>query len=193
MKNQLGHLYKLLAAVFLAFAPLCVIAYETAILHYPDRDWRMVSYVRDTDNQEVIAKFVPVYDDKLNWVEMLVFHSYKANGNAENADNFVSTVMGPNYEKFGNEIKLETIKSEREDALVSWCAEKGTDKDPAQCEILRVTKGVETMIAIQYINRDIKRFPYRKKIWIEVLKNATVYYSYYRWDRMMNKALCVEL
>ena len=193
MKYLRGQLYKLIAAIVLCAIPLGVFSYETAILHYPDRDWRLISYVRDTDNQEVIAKFIPVYDSKTNWVEMLVFHSYKANGNNEDADTFVETVMGPNYEKFGNDIKLETLKSEKEDALFSWCAEKGTKTDPAQCEILRVTKGIETMIAIQYINRDIKRFPYRKKIWIEVLKNATVYYSYYRWDRMLNKAICVEL
>ena len=55
---------------------------------------------------------------------MLVFHSYKANGNNEDADTFVETVMGPNYEKFGNDIKLETLKSEKEDALFSANEEK---------------------------------------------------------------------
>jgi hypothetical protein len=175
----------------LTFSAPASYCYETLILHYPDRNWIPVAYDRLEEEEEVIAKFVPIYDDKKNWTEMLVFHSYKqAKKDNETADEFIQTVLGRGAVNF-SEIKKETIKTDPNDSVIIWYGAKG--KEPAQYEILRVTVGIESVISVHYINRDIRNFPARRKIWLPIIENATVYYSYYRWDRMMNKALCVEL
>lgn len=170
--------------------------YETVILHYPDRDWRLISYERKPEEEEVIAKFVPQYDDNIYWNEMLIFHSNKAAKKAnETADSFIQTRISEAQAKFGA-FKPNTVKTDKDDSVVTWCSEKGSkgpNPEPAQCEILRVTKGIESVITIRYIDRNLKDFEERTKIWLPILENAVVYYSYYRWNRMMNKAICVEL
>ena len=197
MKNLHGQLYKFFILTFFAlqivnFSPAQ--AYETAILHYPDRDWKAVSYERKDEEQEIIAKFVPIYDEPENWNEMLIFHSYKwAKQANEGADSFIETIVGYERDKFGK-IETKKLKSETDDAIMQWCAYKSTKTDPAQCALVRVVKGHETVVAINYITRNINSFEYSKKaLWLPVLANATIYYSYWRWNRMMNKALCVEL
>ncbi len=197
MKNQPGQLYKIFfifLAVFGLFGNPPAFSYETAVLHYPDRDWKAVSYERKDEEQEIIATFVPVYDDPVNWNEMLIFHSYKwAKQANENADSFIETIIGYEREKFGK-IETKKLKSEADDAIMQWCAYKSTSKNPAQCALVRVAKGHETIVAINYLTRNINSFEsHKKKLWLPVLANATMYYSYWRWNPTMNKALCVEL
>ena len=197
MKNLPGQLYKiffLMIAIFGVMRAIPAFSYETAILHYPDRDWKAVSYERKDEEQEIIAKFVPTYDDPENWNEMLIFHSYKwAKQANEGADSFIETIVGYERDKFGK-IETKKLKSETDDAIMQWCAYKSTKTDPAQCALVRVVKGHETVVAINYVTRNINSFEYSKKaLWLPVLANATIYYSYCRWNRMMNKALCVEL
>lgn len=197
MKNPLGQLYKFSLLTLFVLPFFCIIpaiAYETAILHYPDRDWKAVSYERNDEEQEIIAKFVPIYDDPNNWNEMLIFHSYKwAKQANEGADSFIETIVGYEREKFGS-IETKKLKTESDDAIMQWCAYKSTKTDPAQCALVRVVKGHETVIAINYITKNINSFEYnKKKLWLAVLSNATIYYSYWRWNPVMNKALCVEL
>lgn len=198
MKNLLGLLYKfkvVLALVFLVSGlfSMAALSYETMVLHYPDRDWKLISYEKKAEEDEVVAKFIPRYDDKNNWVEMLIFHSYHAaKKSSEKADSYIDNLLSEERNTFGN-FKSERIKSESEDAVSVWCQPKGTAKNPAQCEILRVTVGAESLISIQYINRDVANFPNRLKVWLPIVQNAVAYYSYFRWNPVMNKAICVEL
>lgn len=195
MKNLPGQLYKLLILGFfvLNLSALASFCYETVILHYPDVNWRIISYERNAEEETITAKFIPNYDEDNNWSEMLIFHSSKAAKKAnDTADSFIQNPISVSQKKFGK-FTPKTIKSDPTDTVMSWCSTKGTKTEPPQCEIIRSTKGSESLITIQFITRNTANFSEREKIWLPIVQNAVVYYSYYRWDRIMNKAISVEL
>lgn len=196
MKNLPGLLFKFLIVFcfFAGFSALAAFCYETVILHYPDRNWTMISYERKEEDGEVIAKFIPKFDYENNWREMLIIHSYKeAKKAGETADGFIETVIGTASAGL-IDITTDTIKVSPTDAIMSWCGKKKPgSNERSQCALVKVAVGMESVISIEFITREYDRFPERKKIWLPILENSIVYYSYYRWDRMLNKALCIEM
>lgn len=197
MKNLLGSMFKLKNAV-LCFvvillmniaAPL-VNAYQTALITYPEynKNWKKAYYGKQGD--EAISQWVPSFSNKDNWGESVVFHSYNyAKGNS--CYKFMMNLIN-SVESRNKTMKTQILKDNFEDSVAIWCVDK-TKSMSAQCEIVRVTSGYEGLISIHYINKDKENFLSQQETWLNIVKNVRIYYSYYRWDRVMQKETSVEL
>ena len=187
MKNLLG----LLFSVLLIFSALSAYAYETVILHKPDRNWIAYSYEKNEETGDVTAKFIPKYDNKFDWNEMLIIRSFKEAKKAnDTADSFIGTVLAETTRKH-TRIERNPVKNDEQEAIVTWCGYGGT-LHPV-CGVARVVVGVESIISMEYLLKDTNNFEPRKQAYVKLFEEAVVYNSYYRWDKTMNKALCVEL
>lgn len=185
-KNLHGTFYKILiAAIFIinCFA-YDAKSYETVIIKYPDKPWVSIFYQKQAD--ETIAQLIPPYDYRDNWGESTVFHAYRwAKGSS--CKNFMNNLMGNVYSQNKN-VRTQVVKNDYNDAITMWCSEK-----PSQCEIVRVTRSYEGLISMHYINRDVQNFIYKRDMWLNIIRDAKIYYSYYRWDRVLSKASTIEL
>ena len=194
MKNRLGFMYKFILIV-LSFVCLNFFAqqgncYQTALITYPEynKNWKQVYY--GTQNQEVLSQWIPAYSYSDNWVESVVFHAYNyAKGNS--CHKFMMNLIN-NTQSRNKTLKYQVLKDNYEDSVAIWCADK-TPSMAAQCEIIRVTSGYEGLISIHYINKNQENFLYQKDSWLKIIKDVRIYYSYYRWDRVMQKQTSVPL
>ncbi len=194
MKNLPGCMYKLILVLlsvfvinFFAQAGSC---YQTALITYPEynKNWKQVYYGKQ--NQEVISQWIPSYSYTNDWMESVVFHSYNyAKGNS--CYKFMMTLIN-NVASRNKTLKYQVLKDNFEDSVAIWCAEKNSSM-AAQCEIIRVTAGYEGLLSIHYINKNKDNFLYQKDAWLKIVRNVRIYYSYFRWDRVMQKATSVPL
>ena len=190
MKNLYGILFRIvIAAVFaLNIFALNADAYESVIVKYPEQTWVSIYYQKESD--ETIAQFIPPYDYRNNWRQSLVFHSYKwAKG--QSCSSFMNNLLA-NVSMQNDKMRVQMVKDNINDSIVMWCAPKNKYMSE-QCEILRVTRGHEGLISIHYINRNMEDFTLRKNQWLNVIRDVKVYYSDYRWDRVLSKASVYEL
>ena len=164
--------------------------YQTALITYPEynKNWKQVYY--GTQNQEVLSQWIPAYSYSDNWVESVVFHAY----NYEKGNSCHKLMMNliNNTQSRNKTLKYQVLKDNYEDSVAIWCADK-TPAMAAQCEIIRVTSGYEGLISIHYINKNQENFLYQKDSWLKIIKDVRIYYSYYRWDRVMQKQTSVPL
>lgn len=190
MKNLSGILFRILfVSVFLLNCfGLNAEAYESVIIKYPEQTWVSIYYQKERD--ETIAQFIPPYDYRNNWSQSLVFHSYKwAKG--QSCNSFLNNLLS-NISMQNDKMRVQPVKDNPNDAIVMWCAPKNKYM-AEQCEILRVTRGHEGLISMHYINKSMNDFSYRKDQWLNVIRDVKVYYSYYRWDRVLSKSSVYEL
>ena len=190
MKNLRGTLFRIVITVFfvLNLFALNAGAYESVIIKYPERTWVSIYYQKESD--ETIAQFIPPYESSNNWNQSLVFHSYKwAKG--QSCSSFLNNLLA-NVSMQNNKMRIQPVKDNINDSIVMWCAPKNKYMSE-QCEILRVTRGHEGLISMHYINRNMEDFSLRKDQWLNVIRDVKVYYSYYRWDRVLSKASVYEL
>lgn len=192
MKNQLGLISKIFCITLLSINLLsqCAYSYQTALITYPEynKKWKQVYIGRQND--EVISQWVPYYSDRNNWNESVVFHAYnwaKGASSYKFMFNLLNNVSAKN-----NTMQSKIIKDDNKDAIAMWCVNKNSVMN-AQCEILRVTSAYEGTISIHYINKNKQNFIAQQKEWLDIIKNVRIYYSYYRWDRVMGKETSVNL
>lgn len=167
-------------------------AYQTALITYPEnhKNWTQVYFGKEYG--EVISQWIPGYSDKSDWTESVVFHSYNwAKGNS--CYKFMLNLLA-GVESRNKTMRQQIIKDSGVDSIAVWCADK-TPTMAAQCEIVRVTAGYEGLISIHYINKNPRQYflDYQKDMWLNIIKDVRIFYSHYRWNKVMGKATSVQL
>ena len=181
---------KLLLFSILAFllSGLHVFAYETVIVKYPDGElWEPV-YYRQTVN-EGIAQYVLKGDTSRNWGKTVIIHAY--NNYINTARTLLGSVMELNQRQNPTS-RYTLVKNTTNDAIAVRCTNIYKNLAP-QCEILRAAKGHKGVITIHYINKNITEYRDTYDDWYDRIKKAIFYESYFRNDRVLNKALYLEL
>lgn len=195
MKNLLGNMFRYLTVClsvlfvlnFFAQSGTC---YQAALITYPDynKNWKQAYHGKQ--DGEVIAQWVPSFSDKNNWGESVVFHSYSyAKGNS--CYKFLLNLLS-SVESRNKTMKSQILKDNFEDSIAIWCVDK-TPAMSAQCEIVRVTSSFESLVSIHYINKNKENFNSQQETWLNIIRNVRIYYSYYRWDRVLQKETSVEI
>lgn len=167
---------------------LCVFAYETVIIKYPDGElWEPV-YYRQTYN-EGIVQYVLKGDTSRNWQKTVIIHAY--NNYINSARTLLGSVTALN-QKQNPTSKYTLIKNTTNDAIAIRCTNFYKNLVP-QCEILRAAKGHKGIITIHYINKNIEEYKNTYDDWYDIIKKAVFYESYFRNDRILNKSMYLEL
>ncbi len=167
---------------------MCVFAYETVIINYPDGElWEPVYYKQSLN--ESIIQYVPSGQTSSKWEETVIIHAY--NHYIRTARELLSSVIGQN-QKQNPTSNYTFIKNLSNDAIAIRCTGFYNKLVP-QCEILRAAKGHRGVITIHYINKNITNYRESYDDWYERVKKAIFYESYFRNDRILNKALYLEL
>ena len=167
---------------------LCVFAYETIIIKFPDKELWVKGYYKKIGN-EAILQYVPGGQSSNNWSRTVVIHSYKYSNYPINV--FLSNTTGKMV-KMNPTSPYKTIRLTENDAIVGRCT-KNYNKVQGQCEFLRVTRGYEGIVTIHYMNKNKDDFMYHYNQWYDIIKKAKLYNSYYRDERMLDKAEYFEL
>ncbi len=177
----------LLFSLFL-LTTLSVFAYETVIVHFPDKELWIKAYYKKTPI-EVILQYVPKGQSSNNWERTIVIHSYKGANYPINI--FLSNTTARML-KINPTASYKTLFLRPDDAIVGRCT-NNYGKIQGQCEFLRVTRGYEGIITIHYMNKNRSEFMNDYGKWYGIIKNARIYNSYYRNERILNKAEYFEL
>jgi len=182
MKKALLLLFSL---IFLAGS---VFAYQTVIIHFPKNNpWKVV-YNR-TVGTETIVQYVPSYQSYKNWVRTIIVHAYKAPG-VHNAATFMDKEIARML-RLNPTKKYSYKKYNVYDSMAVRCTKEYKDL-PEQCEILKVMMSNDGIYTIHYIDKNIAYFEKNYEMWYDIIKNTTIYYSYYRDERVMNKRESIE-
>ena len=189
MKKGLLRMKKaLLTSIFLLFSSLMVFAYETVIIKYPAEEmWQKAYYKKIGD--EAILQYVPKGQSKENWKRTIVAHSYYQSGYPIRVfiANELLKMMKMNPTAQYKYLKLTDI-----DVIAGRCT-NDFKNIPAQCEFFRATRAHSGIITLHYINRDKEDFMENYHQWYDIIKKAKYMNSYYRGDRIFNKAEFFEL
>lgn len=86
----------------------------------------------------------------------------------------------------------KTLRLTDNDAIVGRCTQD-YGKIQGQCEFFRVTRGYEGIVTIHYMNKNKEDFMENYNQWYNIIKRAKLYNSYYRDERMLDKAEYFEL
>ncbi len=188
MKKIFGKLFKNIFILF--FITLCfqnaANSYETVLIDFPNSGWHRVFY--EDRVKEAIVQYVPAGQTKTNYIETVIFHSYKweysSNISAQSILKYQLNQTALRY----RDIELTYLKDDPMDTIAVWCS-----KSASQCEILRAAQGYEGIITMHYINNNPQYFQSISPNWINIMRKVRIYYSYYRWDAIMNKSSTVQL
>lgn len=165
-------------------------AYQTVIIHFhDDRDW--VKVYNQTRGNEHIVQFVPPGQSFKSWNETYIFHSYRYKNFKGNAVSFLGALTRK-LEQQNNTKPYVTIKRSNNDAVATRCI-ASNEFIKSQCDIYRVTLGQESVISIQYINKNTVNFKSNYNKYLESVTEANPYSSYFRYDRVMSKGTSFEL
>ena len=179
---------KVLLFSLLFFSTLGVFAYETIIFHFPDGELWEAAYYRKRGS-EAILQYVPGGQTSNNWSRTIVVHSYNEN---DAPATFFSQQEMRKMRRINPMGKYSIIKSKENDVILTRCTEKYKEL-PAHCEFLRVTRGHGGIVTMQYMNRDKKDFENNYTLWLQVMRDARLFNSYYRTERTFDKAIQYEL
>lgn len=185
MKKAL--LFSLTCTVFL-LSTLCVFAYETIIIKFPNKELWVKAYYKKIGN-EALLQYVPRGQARDNWSRAIVIHSYKYSNYPINV--FLSNTTDK-MQKINPTSPYKTLRLTENDAIVGRCT-TNYNKVQGQCEFLRVTKGYEGIVTIHYMNKNKNDFMYHYNQWYDIIKKAKLYNSYYRDERTLDKAEYFEL
>lgn len=192
MKNQILKFFKIIILLFIILTGIKVpsYCYETVIINFPENEgWHLV-YSNKTVN-ETIVQFMPKGETRDNWKRTVVFHSYPQMQERNISAQALQQRILQNVINKNNSFKYKGIKSEKDDTYGYWCVKKNS-KMSSQCEILRTVQGYETVISMHYINKNISDLKDIERPWLNIMKDVANYYSYYRMDRMLNRATIFE-
>ncbi len=178
----------LLFSIIFLFTGLICFGYETIIFHFPDgENWEKAYYKKR--GYEAILQYVPLGQTSENWKRTIIVHSYNHNGIPVRyfAQNEIRKMKRINPTS-----EYQTLKLKENEALFTRCTEKYKDIQP-QCEFLRVSQPHGGIVTIQYINRNKDDFEKNYTLWLETVKGARFYNSYYRDERIFDKSIYFEL
>lgn len=188
MKKMFGKLYKsfLYLIIFFICAQGICCAYETVLIDFPNNGWHKVFYQQK--EQEIIGQYVPSGQDKDDYSETVILHSYKwAQQKRLKPLDMLEYHLQQARLRY-KDMKMAFLKNDNVDTMAVWCSESSS-----QCEIIRAAQGYEGLITMHYVNRDPKQFQEVYSEWFDIMKNIKIYYSYYRWNQLMNKDTTIEL
>lgn len=181
---------KVLLLIISLFLAQSAFAYETVLVDFPENQgWHEVYYATRLD--EAILQYVPAGQSAKNWTKTVVFHSYKnlswTNSAAGFMDRTTSELEAQNFSQLYKYKKYTEM-----DSIATRCITKNAVM-PTQCEIYRTSKSFEGLISMHYINKNVSDYKETYDLWYGIIKNIRIYYSYYREDRIMDKATSFEL
>lgn len=164
-------------------------AYQTVLVDFPQgQGWHAAYY--DSQGDESILQYVPVGQTSQNWTKSVVFHSYRDPKTYSAAEfmNHTTSQM-----ELQNSSQMYTyIKYTDDDSIATRIITRNANT-PAQGEIYRVSTSFQGLITMHYINRNINDFKNTYSMWYQIIKDIRIYYSYYRNDRVLDKATSFEL
>jgi len=179
-----------MACFIILFVSQTAIAYETVLIDFPQNEgWHPVFYTHQTG--ESILQYVPAGETDKNWTRTMVFHSYKDLNWTSSAAAFMDRTTMQMEAKNSSGIYKYTKYSEV-DSIATRCVQKNAFI-PSQCEIYRVAKSFDGLISMHYINKNFADFKNTYNLWYEIIKDIRIYQSYYRTDRILDKATSFEL
>lgn len=179
----------LLLIISLLFIP-AVFAYETVLVDLPESEgWHAVYYT--TTGSESILQYVPANQTDSKWTKTLVFHSYKNIDWTDSAAGFMDRTTAQ-MEARNSSHQYRYTKYTDMDSMATRCVQ-GNKLIPTQCEIYRVSKSFEGLISMHYINKNVQDYKSNYSFWYNLVQNIAIYRSYYREDRIMDKATSFEL
>ena len=178
----------LLSSLFLFLGALSVLAYETIIIHFPDgENWERVYYKKV--HNEALLQYAPVGQSSDTWIRSIVVHSYQFN---DAPIRYTSENMLRKMQKANPTAKYRTIKMRENDAIFTRCTDKYQNIE-AQCEFYRISRAHGGTITIHYMNKNKTDFMNNYTLWLEVIRKAKFYNSYYRDERTFDKSIYFEL
>ena len=181
---------KALLLIISLCAMQAAIAYQTVLVDFPENQgWHSVYY--QTQGSEAILQYVPVGQTYENWTKSVIFHSYDDLTWTNSAAQFMDSTTSGMEAKYSSQMYRYTKYSEM-DSIATRCVQKNA-YIPTQCEIYRVSKSFEGLISMHYINKNVADYKSSFDFWYEIMKDIRIYYSYYRDDRIMDKATSFEL
>lgn len=181
---------KVLLLIISLFCAQIVWAYQTVLIDFPDNQgWHAVYYHQYQG--ESILQYVPAGETENDWTKTLVFHAYKSISWTDSAAMFMDRTTTQMELKNSTQL-YKYLKYDGADSISTRCIEKN-DLMPKQCEIYRVSKSFEGLISMHYINKNVQNFKNTYNQWYEIIKDIRIYRSYYRDDRILDKADTFEL
>lgn len=178
----------LLSSILFFAVTLCVVAYETIIINFPERELWVKAYYKKV-GLEAILQYVPKNQSSHNWKQTIVVHSY--NDSTYPIRVFLSNTSAKML-KINPTANYKTLRLTHNDAIIGRCTEN-YGKVSAQCEFFRVTRGYSGIVTIHYMNKDKKDFMANYDQWYNIIKRAKLYNTYYRDERILNKSEFFEL
>ena len=165
-------------------------AYETVLIDFPaGRPWDAVYY--KTLGTEAILQYVPHGESQENWTKTLIFHSYKTIDHGGSAASLMDRTTMEMENANPSQI-YRYLKYSEMDSIATRCVVKNANM-PTQCEIYRTSKSFEGLISMHYINKSTQEYKKTYNMWYNIVKNIRIYRSYYRDNRIMDKATSFEL
>ena len=177
-----------LTNIFFLLSTICVFAYETIIIKFPERELWVKAYYKKVGN-EAILQYVPQGQSSNNWRQSVVVHSYKYSTYPLNV--FV-TNNTTKMIKTNPTSAYKTIRYTTDDMILGRCTEN-YGKVEAQCEFFKAMRSHEGIMTIHYMNKNKNDFMANYSQWYNIIKKSKSYYSYYRDERIMDKAEFFEL
>lgn len=183
-------LFLLLFNIFIS-VNLNAIAYETVVIDFPYSTWKTILYKKTSGGS--IVQFIKKSESKNNYSESVIFHSYR--NTSVNSRFLIQSLLQKSFRQSNIEnIKPRYLKLDPDDSIALWCSDSKGISSIKQCEIIRSTKALtKGVITMRYISKNPSHFKSVQNTWINTLVNTKLYYSYYRWERVMNKAVTFEL
>lgn len=181
---------KVLLLIISIFLVKAAFAYETVLVDFPDdQGWHPVYY--NAQNDEAILQYVPAGQTYEDWTRTLIFHSYKSLPWTNSAAGLMDRLTMQMELKNPSQAYRYT-KYDEMDSISTRCVQKNA-QIPTQCEFLRVSKSFEGLISMHYINKNTQDFKNHYSHWYQIIRDVKIYRSYYRTDRIMDKATSFEL
>lgn len=180
----------LLLIISIILFQTCAFAYETVLIDFPpNQRWDAVYY--QTQGTEAILQYVPYGQSETSWTKALIFHSYKTLDQGGSAATLMDkTTM--QMENLNTSQLYRYLKYSTMDSIATRCVTKNAYV-PTQCEIYRTSKSFEGLISMHYINKNTQEFKSSYNQWYNIIKNIRIYRSYFRDNRVMDKATSFEL
>ena len=178
----------LLFSFLFLISTLAVFAYETIIIKFPDKELWVKAYYKKVGS-EAILQYVPKGQTSNNWTRTVVVHSYK------NSNYPINIFLNNNIarmRKINPNGTYKTLRLTPYDAISGRCTDDYNNVK-GQCEFFRVTRGYEGIVTIHYMNKDKDDFMAEYSKWLNIIKKARLYNSYYRDERTLDKSEYFEL
>lgn len=181
---------KALLLIISLFFAQAAFAYQTVLIEFPsNQGWHSDYYQQQ--GSESILQYVPVGQTSKDWTKTVIFHSYKHPSWTSSAAKFMDR-MTMGMENKNASALYKYTKYTEDDSISTRCVQKNA-YIPRQCEIFRVSKSFDGLISMHYINKDVQDYKSSYDLWYQIMKDIIIYQSYYREDRVLDKATTFEL